>query len=344
MIALLIPSFFLFLFATFNLFGIKSHLVPNQIIFFVIGSALFFFIRFFARPYIKLHIHRLYWIFVALLLLTFFIGLEVKGSRRWIDLPFFNFQPSEFFKIIFVFFLANFFSQKYHAINNAGIFVVSLLYLILPVSIIFLQPDFGTSTVYVVGFLSVVLFSKVPKKYLAMLLFFFLILIPIMWPFLKSYQRDRILSFIHTDKTQHEESYNMIQAVITTGSGQFVGRGLGLGTQSRLYFLPENHTDFAFSSLIEQFGFIAGFIVFILYAVILTVLMRRLWFHLTHFDQDWEVQTLYIVGFSAMFVFQIVINTGMNMGLLPIAGITLPFISYGGSSFLTLLLGLALVN
>ncbi len=135
----------------------------------------------------------------------------------------------------------------------------------------------------------------------------------------------------------------MIQAVITIGSGKLLGRGLGMGTQSRLYFLPENLTDFAFSSLVEQFGFIGGFIVILLYGVIFWYLIKKLiFFYYQHYPES-KRNFLYVAGLLSYIIFQFFVNVGMNMGILPVAGIALPFISYGGSSVLALLIGFALI-
>jgi rod shape determining protein RodA len=135
----------------------------------------------------------------------------------------------------------------------------------------------------------------------------------------------------------------MIQAVITVGSGKFFGRGLGLGTQSRLFFLPENHTDFAFSSLVEQFGFFGGLLSIICFVSLVYFLCKRILKFYFDRSLDGKKNFLYLVGITSYFVFQVIVNISMNMGLLPVAGIALPFISYGGSSVLALMIGFALV-
>ena len=135
----------------------------------------------------------------------------------------------------------------------------------------------------------------------------------------------------------------MTQAIITVGSGKFIGRGLGLGTQSRFFFLPENHTDFAFSSLVEQFGFLGGLIVIILYLIMAALLVKRLLSFYFLRDPVDKRNFLYLAGFLSYLIFQFLINIGMNLGLFPITGIALPFISYGGSSFVALMIGMALL-
>lgn len=284
-----------------------------------------------------------YWLFIFLLIITFIIGIEVKGSRRWIDLYFFNFQPSEFFKIFFILFLADFFTKHRQNIKDFSIFLKSLGYLILPLLIIFKQPDLGNAMVLFFIYVIVVLFSGTPKKYLLSSFLTLLLIIPIGWPALKDYQRNRITSFLNPEIDQQGINYNMAQAIITVGSGKFLGRGLGYGTQSKLFFLPENHTDFAFSSLVEQFGFLGGICILVLYFVISTGLIKKLALLFQSTDEDILFKRLFMLGFFAYFVFQVFINIGMNLGLLPITGVALPLISYGGSSLVSFMLGLALI-
>lgn len=325
----------------FNILGIKKYLFVNQIIFLVLALFVYFVIKKIGRTFFQLNTYLLYWFFILTLVFTYVLGLEVKGSRRWIDLKVFNFQPSEFFKVFFILFMAHLLSRKYRGVNEFFVFLVSIFYFIIPTFIIFKQPDLGNALVYVSIFITMLLFSSLPKRYLVYIAIFLIVTLPFSWFLLKDYQRARVLSFVRPSVSQQGSSYNMIQAIITTGSGQFVGRGLGLGTQSRLYFLPENHTDFAYASLVEQFGFFGGFIVIILYIFLvfrlclkaINLFMRR--------DEQSRENFLYVMGFMSYIVFQITVNIGMNIGLVPVAGIALPFISYGGSSLMALLMGMA---
>lgn len=343
MIELIIPSLFLSIFGIFTVLGVNQHLLLNQIIYFLIGFSVYFIIRKIGRNYFQINSRLFYWIFIALLIITFAIGLEVKGSKRWIDFYFFKFQASEFFKIFFILYLSEFLSRKHIKYENFGHFLKSLLYFLIPTLIIFKQPDLGNALVFVAIFVVMILFSDFPKKYFLSVVTSGMLFLPMGWFLLKSYQKDRILSFINPHIDTQGTAYNMIQAVITVGSGQFLGRGLGLGTQSRLFFLPENYTDFAFSSLVEQFGFIGGIMVVVFFGFIMYFLVKRMIkFYFQH-DEEGRRKFLYILGLITYLLFQIVINVCMNMGLLPVAGIALPFISYGGSSVLALLIGFALV-
>lgn len=340
---LIIPSFFLSLFGIFTVFGIKHAVLWSQVLYFIFAFAVYFFIKKIGRHFFQINSKTFYWIFLILLTLTFFIGLEVKGSRRWIDLYFYKFQASEFFKIFFILFLSDYLTAKHGKFAQLSIFLKSIFYFIIPTFIIFKQPDLGNALVFVVIFTTMTLMSDIPKRYFFSFIIFCLSLIPFSWFVLQEYQRHRILSFISPSIDTQGTAYNMIQAVITVGSGKLLGRGLGMGTQSRLFFLPENLTDFAFSSLVEQLGFIGGILVIILFGVIIWYLIRRLIkFNYQHNPEN-KRNFLYMGGLISYITFQFFVNIGMNMGILPVAGIALPFISYGGSSVLALLIGFALI-
>lgn len=339
---LIIPSAFLTLFGSFNIFGIDSELFARQAIYCLIGFGVYFLIKSIGRHFFVANAKFFYWFFVAALLITFIVGIEVKGSRRWLDFYFLRFQASEFFKPFFVLFLSQYLSSQNIFRNNLSLFLKSLVYFFIPFFIIFKQPDLANSITFFVIYIAIVLFSKIPKRYLA---YFFVIsasLFPLGWFFLKEYQKVRVLSFMNPHLDTQGTAYNMIQSIITIGSGKFFGRGLGLGTQSRLFFLPENTTDFAFASLVEQFGFFGGFMVLIFYSLLIYFVIKRTVKY--YFDKkEGRAKFLYCLGLLSYLGFQFFVNVGMNMGLLPVAGVALPFISYGGSSVLSLLIGFALL-
>lgn len=343
MIQLLLPSIFLFLFGIFNLFGINTSIATTTIIQFAIGLGFFFLFRRIGWKFFRSNAQLIYWVFIGILLVTYIIGLEVKGSRRWIDLRFFRFQASEFFKIFFILFLADFFARIRRGDNMTVKFLSVVFFFLLPTFIIFKQPDLGNAMVYVFIFVIMLLFSPIPKKQVLSLAVIFVAMMPVGWLFMKEYQRQRIFSFFQPHLDQQQTAYNMIQAMITVGSGNFFGRGLGLGTQSKLLFLPENQTDFAFSSLIEQFGFIGGLLILVLFFSLLFILYKRATKFMEKDDDSGKYTFFYIVGIMSFIFFQIFVNVGMNLGMLPIAGIALPFISYGGSMIVSLMIGFGLV-
>lgn len=336
MTGLLISAILLSLFGLFNMFGIRQSLASNQIVFVVLAFVVYGIARKIGRDFFNINSNFFYWLFVVILLVTYVIGLEVKGSKRWIDLYFFNFQASEFFKVFFILHLANFLSQKQNKIDDLKTFLKSILYFVFPILIVFKQPDLGNALVFGFTYVVVLAFSRLSKKYILYLMIILLMLLPLSWFALKGYQRERVISFFNPHVNSQGTAYNMMQSIITIGSGQFLGRGLGLGTQSRLYFLPENHTDFAFASLVEQFGFVGGIAVIILCLSLVVQALNKLL-------KKTGDEFLYILGFTAYIFFQIFVNIGMNLGVLPVAGIALPFISYGGSSIAAFMLGLAIM-
>lgn len=344
MVPLLISSVLLAVFGLFNLIGVKGSLVPVQFAFLIISAVMFITFRKIGLHFFRSNSSGIYWIFVAVLILTYIIGFEAKGSKRWIDFGFFNFQPSEFFKLFFVIFLADFFARNRKQIDEAGIFIGAVIYFTIPAFIIFSQPDLGSSLVYAAVFFTMILLSHVPGRFLLTgILFAALVSVPA-WTLLQDYQRARIVTFLNPSEDVLGRGYNRTQAVIAAGSGRFFGKGLGQGTQSTLLFLPENHTDFAYSSLVEQFGFFGGLIVIILYACILLMLyLKILSYRNGNTDED-QFRYLFCAGFFAFFFFQVCVNILMNLGIFPIAGITLPFISYGGSSLVSLFMAIALLS
>jgi rod shape determining protein RodA len=340
---IILPSFLLSIFGLFNLLGLSRDLFFHQLIYLVIGFVGYFFLKSIGAYFFRANNKFFYWFFIGALLVTYLVGLEVRGSRRWLNFYFFNFQSSEFFKVFFILFMAEILTVKKLLTNSFLNFIKIFLYFLLPFIIIFKQPDLGNSMVYFFIFFTMLMFSSVPKKYLAYLTGLIIVFTPVGWLFMKDYQRARISSFINPHLDTQGTAYNMIQAVITIGSGMFFGRGLGLSTQSRLFFLPENTTDFAFASLVEQFGFFGGFFVLIFFTLIIIHLVKRTIYFYYQKNEDGQKKFLYCLGILAYFCSQTIVNLGMNMGIMPVTGIALPFISYGGSSVIAILLGLALL-
>ncbi|VVA44411.1 conserved membrane hypothetical protein [Candidatus Roizmanbacteria bacterium] len=334
---------FLSVFGLFNLFGLNQDLFIRQLIFLIFGFIIYFFLKSIGSHFFRLNSKFIYWFFIAILITTFIVGLEVKGSKRWLNFYIFNFQGSEFFKVFFILFLADILTIKNLLGNTFYNFIKIFLYFLIPFIIIFKQPDLGNAMIYFFIFFTLLMFSNLSKKYLGYLIGLIIFFAPIGWLLMRDYQKARILSFISPHLDVQGSAYNMIQSVITIGSGMFFGRGLGLGTQSRLFFLPENTTDFAFASLIEQFGFFGGFFVLIFFTIITIYLVKKtIYFYYQKSEED-QKKFLYCLGMLTYFISQTIINLGMNMGIMPVAGITLPFISYGGSSVMALLIGFALI-
>lgn len=344
MTSLLIPSFFLWVFSLFNQFGIKTRFGMSQLAYIIVGVTIFFVIKRIGRRFFIANIRTIFWAFFVILIVTFIIGLEVKGSKRWIDFGVANFQASEFLKIFYIMYLAKLLSGRSRG-EMTPFFYISILFIaLLPAVIVLRQPDLGNASVFVGVLVFMLLVSDMPKKYLVVSGAVLFILLPFSWFFLHDYQQARILSFVQPHLDSQGDAYNMIQAIITVGSGQFLGKGLGLGTQSKLFFLPENNTDFAFSSLVEQFGFLGGFFVLLLEFILILILFFRAYKFIGGADSDTRYKYLFSMGLACLLFIQTGVNIGMNVGLLPIAGIALPFISYGGSLFVALCIGFALLK
>lgn len=342
MMNFIFPSLILSLYGIFNIFGIRQAFFVNQLLYFIAGLVAYFIIKKIGFNFFWMNAKIFFWLFVISLFVTYLIGLEVKGSKRWIDLYFLRFQASEFLKAFFILYIAGLFAKVGRGQNSFKIFIKSLAFFLIPTFIIFKQPDLGNALVYIFIYVVMVTFSTLPKKYLIYLAGSILAILPLGWFILKQYQKLRILAFFNPHLDTQGTSYNMMQSIITVGSGKFIGRGLGLGTQSRLFFLPENHTDFAFASLVEQFGFLGGLAIIIFYLLIILVCFKKL-IEFAKQDEQNNSYFLYVVGLTSYIFFQFIINVGMNLGLLPITGIALPFISYGGSSMVALMIAMALV-
>jgi rod shape determining protein RodA len=315
------------------LFSIDKSLFSNQFTFSIIGILAFLLfsqanyknIRFFARP--------IYTTSIILLIIVLIIGVEARGSVRWINFFGLRIQFSEILKP----FLAISFSHYLSSGNDRSLRTwLSAIFFLIPIAIlVFLQPDLGNALIYVLAAtISLILFGF-PFKFFFSGLIIFLLLSPLLWGFLHDYQRQRILTYLNPNDPLGL-SYNAIQAVIAVGSGMLFGRGLGLGTQSGLRFLPERHTDFIFATLSEELGMIGGVLIILVFAF----LLYRIFMIFRNQEEVFE-KIFSIVTFSLIFL-QFAINIGMNIGILPIVGITLPFVSYGGNSLLSnfILLGI----
>ena len=330
------------LLSLFNQLGIDYDYFKSQLIFFIFGFSSFFIAWFLTLNFFKFNSAYFYWINVFLLVLTIFLGQDVRGSRRWIDFYFFNYQASEFLKLFFIIYLSYFITACKDCYDESFFYPKKLLkivfYFFIPIFLIFKQPDFGSSLVYIVSLIGMLFFANLPFKYFLNSFILFLISSPIFWNFLKPYQKNRIITFINPSHDSSGISYNVLQSIIAIGSGGFFGKGLGYGTQSKLSFLPENHTDFAFASYVEQFGFLGTLILFALFSFIFYLIIKKIF----KYKNDPFIM-LFLCGSLFYVFFQFFINVGMNMGIAPVTGIPLPFISYGGSSIVSLFMLFGLI-
>lgn len=282
------------------------------------------------------------WLFVITvlsLLFVLFFGRVAKGSSRWIDFGFFQFQPAELAKLVIVLGLARLFYLRRGEINAWKNILFSFLLVFIPGVLIMRQPDLGSSLVLFGVWAGMLLVSPIKKRYLAILCLVGLVVMGVSWEFvLHDYQRHRVEVFLNPDLDPQGKGYNVKQAMIAVGSGQWVGRGLGQGLQSSLRFLPERQTDFIFASLSEEVGFLGSSLLIVLMGVLL-------WRIAAVMSRAKDDLGYYIcAGVFWMFFIQILVNIGMNMGIMPVTGIPLPFISYGRSALLVQLLALGVIQ
>ena len=277
---------------------------------------------------------------LLLLAAVLVLGRSSLGAKRWIGFGGFRVQPSEFMKISMVICLAKYFESD-KTVEGYGFreLILPTLLVMIPCGLIMMQPDLGTALTILATFGTMMLFLKIRARTLMVIGICAVIALPLAYKFgLKPYQRQRIITFLDPSADPKGSGYNSIQSMIAVGSGQLFGKGYKQGTQSQLNFLPEHHTDFIFSVFSEEHGFVGGLIVLALY---LGLLVNGL--SVAYQSHD-KFALLLSLGIVSMFFWQIFVNMGMVMGLLPIVGVPLPFLSYGGSSMITSMLGIALLT
>jgi len=280
----------------------------------------------------------LYGLAVALLLLVFAIGRITHGSQRWIPLPFFDLQPSELAKLLLIIVLAKFVADREDEMDNLRVVLISLGLTLVLAALVLLQPDLGTAAMLIAIWAGISFAGGLRPLHAGLLAGAAVIMAPIGWFLMHDYQRWRVMVFLNPNLDPTGEGYNVIQALISVGSGGWFGRGFTSGTQSQLHFLRVKYSDFIFSVLAEELGFVGCLA---LLCLVLIVLLRAL--RVSVLAQD-SFGRLVAVGVASLLFAQTFVNLAMNIGLLPVTGVTLPFISYGGSSLLTMLAGVGLLQ
>lgn len=280
----------------------------------------------------------LYSVSAILLLVLFITGAVFSGAQSWFNFGFFAFQPSEFAKLILIILLAKYFSRRHVEIKNIRHILVSGIYSGLIFLLILFQPDFGSALIIAAIWFGMVMVSGISKKHLAMVLGIGVLAVTFLWLFVfQDYQKDRIMTFIHPLEDIQGAGYNAYQSQITVGSGEIFGKGLGYGTQSRLKFLPEYETDFIFAAFSEEWGFIGVVILLLCYGIVFWRILHSATIGATNFE------IFFGIGLAIMFVAHLFVHVGMNIGILPVTGITIPFMSYGGSHLLVSFIGLGIL-
>ena len=288
----------------------------------------------------------LYGAMLFLLLVVLVLGDDVRGSKRWIEFGTFNFQPSELGKVLFVLFLAGFLADRARRIGEWKTTLAAIGLSLPPILLVFKEPDFGTALIYAAAVGAILLLACVPWSHLAALAATVgIVLTGVVWllpaagiDVLQPYQVDRLIGFLDPDVDPSGTTYNVNQSITAVGSGGLDGRGVSGATQTNLNYLPEHKTDFVFSALAEQRGFVGASVLLLLYALIawrgikVIALARNLF------------SAMVAGAIVAMFLFQVFVNVGMTIGIAPITGIPLPFVSFGGSSLITMMFMVGLLE
>lgn len=331
---MIIPIILILVLGISVLFSSSQTLALYQLVFGLIGLTGYFFFRWFDYRALSSYIKFAYAISVILLAVTWIIGVETRGAISWLTIGPFTFQPSEFAKPVLILSLGWFWSKHYPSWFSI---LKSILWTAPIFLLIFIQPDLGTSLTIIAIWLGMLIASNISLKKIALIGLIGLMIIPSTWLVLEDYQKNRIISFVSPESDPQGIGFHVIQSTIAVGSGGIWGRGLGRGTQSRLQFLPEFRTDFIYAFIAEELGFLGAGMILIFYALIMYMIFRTMSQSRDRFGE------LICIGVLSMMFLQILINIGMNVGLLPITGITLPLLSYGGSSLISTLLCLGLV-
>ena len=319
--------------------GNLNFLVKNHIIKFIFSSTVFIFLLLINYKFINSLSLYFYLISVASLIFLVFFGTESAGSKRWISLGFFSIQPSEFAKIFLVLAIAKYYSEVAYIKNNSLIkSIFPILLVLVPFFLIVNQPDLGTSLLLLANGLSIIIVSGINIWLIVIGVIIFISLIPLAWNLLHNYQQNRILTFLNPENDPLGSGYHIAQSKIAIGSGGFTGKGYMQGSQSQLEFIPEIHTDFVFSIFSEEFGFLGSIIIILLHFYLFFYGMKSSFYANNEFDK------LVVFGLTINYFFYFLINISMVIGLVPVVGVPLPVISYGGSSMLAIIISFAIIQ
>jgi len=313
----------------------------KQIIFFVIGIFLMFLFSFLDlnifrnNPYLILALY-----FISILMLTgLFLVSETRGVQGWYKLGPVSVDPIEFLKIVLVILLAKYFSTRHVEMYRLRHIILSGIYVFIPSFLIFLQPDLGSVLIILSLWLLILVISGIKIKHFFLLCLLFIVVASLGWSFLlEDYQKERIMSFVNPQLEPLGASWSQRQAKIAVGSGGILGKGIGKGSQTKYGFLPETHTDFIFASIGEEMGFVGILSLFSLFSFLVWRIIRIAILSENNFFR------LFTSGFAVILISQFFIHTGMNLGLLPIIGISLPLVSYGGSGLIMTFIGIGFLQ
>lgn len=316
-----------------------------QIIWVLLGIISFLFFANFNYRHLWDVTYFLYALAVFLLFLVFILGSARLGAQRWLRIAWFNLQPSELAKLIIIIFLARYFSKK--SVDEIsllsrkfGLFwglILPFIFIAIPMGLIIEQPDLGSSAMLLLIFITMLYLTRVRLRYIFIFLLIIILSMPVLWQILRDYQKDRLMVFLNPNIDPLGAGYTLIQSKIAIGSGGIFGKGWLSGTQSQLHFLPESHTDFIFATFAEEWGFLGSIVLLFLYYSLI-----RQGIFIAQGTSD-SFGRLLAFGISLMLGIQVFINVAMTMGLMPIVGLPLPLMSYGGSSVVVTFIALGIL-
>ena len=325
---------------TMNSFMGETSFVGKQLIWVGLGLALFFLFSFVDFRFLRRTdvLVTLFIILISFLLFLLFFGSSVRGAKSWFQFGAFAWQPTDFMKLVLILILAKYFSRRHVEIRHIKHIAISGLYALIPFSLVFFQPDLGSAIIIFLIWLGIAIVAGISKKHLLAIFLITLVVLSALWFFaLHPYQKERIVAFIHPLADLSGAGYNAYQSTIAVGSGQLMGKGVGYGTQSRLQFLPEYETDFIFAAFAEEWGFVGSALILILFGLVIWRILANAMVAASNFEM------LFGIGIAILFVSQIAVNIGMNVGLLPVTGLPLPFMSYGGSHLISEFIALGIL-
>lgn len=344
---LILPAFFLTSLGLLSIYSFSSATgnflnFEKQLMFFVVSCIFVILLNFFDLKFLKNNsyfIFALYFFSLITLLGLYFFGTEIRGDKGWYKIGSFSFDPVPFSAIFLIAILSKYFAARHIEIKRFQSIFFSLLYVAVPFFLILFQPDFGSAFILIFIWLGIVIFSGLGLRHFLILGIIALVIFVVAWQFwLKEYQKERIQSFLNPENDTMGISWNVNQSKIAIGSGGFWGKGIGKNSQIQYGFLPESQTDFIFASIAEETGFFGIFILMSFLIFLFSQIMKVALLAEDNFTR------LFAIGFAFLLFSQSFVNIGMCLGLLPIVGIPLPFISFGGSYLLAFYLGLGILG
>ena len=325
---------------TMNAFEGANRFFEHQLLWIGVAFAVFFAVSSVDMGFLKRTnvLMTLFAFFCTLLIALFVLGHSIKGARSWFDFGGFSFEPADMTKLVVILILSKYFSRRHVEIAHFKHIIVSGFYAFVPFALILFQPDFGSAIIIFFIWFGMVMVSGLSRKHLLVVLTIGVMAFGGLWYFmLADYQKARIKNFLDPLANIHGTGWNAYQSTIAVGSGGLLGKGVGYGTQSRLKFLPEYQTDFIFAAFAEEWGFAGVGILFLLFSIVIWRILANALVGAGNFEM------LFGMGLAIFFMAHFAINVGMNMGVMPVTGITLPFLSYGGSHLVTEFLGLGIL-